>query len=132
MEEKRKEYKIKKISDQKDGYKDGYEFYRNLEIGDNELPLESELLTLRNIEIGKNVAFIIGESNISLICYYSDCRFISNVKKEYKRNWDEDNVKEVVVATFAKNVEALSKKISELRSLESFASSNEKPPVRKK
>ena len=127
-----KEYLIKKISDQKGKDNGEYEYFRTIKIGEDNLPLSCELSKLRNIEFGKNVAFFIGDNNISLISYQNEYKFRANCKKEYKKYWDDDNLKKVVMSTFWKDVKMLSKVIPNIRLLNYSDSSNDKPPVKRK
>ena len=122
----------KKISDQKGKDNGEYEYFRTIKIGEDNLPLSCELSKLRNIEFGKNVAFFIGDNNISLISYQNEYKFRANCKKEYKKYWDDDNLKKVVMSTFWKDVEMLSKVIPNIRLLNYSDSSNDKPPVKRK
>ena len=127
-----KESLIKKISHQKGKDNGEYEYFRTIKIGEDNLPLSCELSKLRNIEFGKNVAFFIGDNNISLISYQNEYKFRANCKKEYKKYWDDDNLKKVVMSTFWKDVEMLSKVIPNIRLLNYSDSSNDKPPVKRK
>lgn len=111
MENNKKEFEIKKISDQKDGFKGKYSYIRDLSVGEDNLPLNGELTNLVNLELGKNVALLIGDNNISLISYKSEYKFLKKVKKEYKKNWDEESLKGAVADTFWKNVTILKEQI---------------------
>ena len=104
---------ITKISDQKDGYKDGYQYYRTLEVNEEGLPTEEELLNLLTLEQNKNVTFFIGEEKISIISYISDFRYKRNTLKEYK-NWNQEELKQVKARTFYKHFEYLNEVIPNL------------------
>lgn len=109
----KKDFLITKISDQKDGYKDGYQYYRTLEVNEEGLPTEEELLNLLTLEQNKNVTFFIGEEKISIISYISDFRYKRNTLKEYK-NWNQEELKQVKARTFYKHFEYLNEVIPNL------------------
>ena len=67
-----------------------------------------------------------------MISYQNEYKFRANCKKEYKKYWDDDNLKKVVMSTFWKDVEMLSKVIPNIRLLNYSDSSNDKPPVKRK
>ena len=75
------------------------------------------------IELGKNVAFFIGDNNISLISYQNEYKFRTNCKREYKQHWNEDNLRKIVVSTFWKDAVMLSKIIPDINVLDCLGSS---------
>lgn len=109
----KKDFLITKISDQKDGFKNGYQYCRTLEVNEEGIPTEEELLNLLTLEQNKNVTFFIGKEKMTIISFISDFRYKRNTLKEYK-NWNQEELKQVKARTFYKHFEYLNEVIPNL------------------
>ncbi len=111
----KKEYLITKISDQKEKK---YEFFRSLEVDENELPLKKELDDIvTKEEPDKNVAFFMGNSYITMFSYRKKSKFIKKVMREFYRAYGEDDYQALAIATDEDTYKFLQKSIDDFRNM---------------
>ena len=113
----KREYKITKISDQKEVF---YQFFRNLSLGDDGFPVKDELINLRNLEKNiktselKHVAFLMGEEDITILSFLKESAFKKRFLKEYKENWLDIETKKIEFFTNREVLSSLASVVSDL------------------